>query len=50
VLPALVGYLFGAYDLDLPAYNTTRGGWYTLRFEASEVGVEHHDVLPGFPL
>jgi broad specificity phosphatase PhoE len=50
VLPALVGYLFGAYGLDLPAYNATRGGWYTIRIDASSVSVEHHDVLAGFPL
>jgi broad specificity phosphatase PhoE len=50
VLPALVVYLIGDYRLELPAPNQTRGGWYTLRFSGQDVEVEHHDVLPGFPL
>jgi broad specificity phosphatase PhoE len=49
VQPALVVYLIGRYGLELPAPNATRGGWYTLRFREDRVGVEHHDVLPGFP-
>jgi hypothetical protein len=49
-LLALIGYLVGAFDLALPVPNQTRGGWYTLTFDDSRVQVEHHDVLPDFPL
>jgi broad specificity phosphatase PhoE len=50
VLPAVVAYLDGAYDLGLPAPNSTRGGWYTIVLSGNAVEVHHHDVLPGFPL
>src|SRR5688572_3918440 len=48
--PALIVHLIGRYGLDLPPRNPSRGGWYTLRFQDDAVSVEHHDVLPGFPL
>jgi broad specificity phosphatase PhoE len=50
VLPSLIVYLIGALNLDLPAPNPTRGGWYTLVFEDQRVDVQHHDVLQDFPL
>lgn len=49
ILPALIVYLMGAFELDVPAPNATRGGWYTLVLEGDGVHVRHHDVLPGFP-
>lgn len=49
ILPALVVYLMGAYELNVPAPNQTRGGWYTLILEDDGIDVVHHDVLPGFP-
>jgi broad specificity phosphatase PhoE len=50
IQPALVVHLIGRYGLELPAPNATRGGWYTLRFQGERVSVDHHGVLPGFPL
>jgi len=50
VLPSLIVYLIGAYDLNLPAPNQGRGGWYTLALEGDRVEVQHHDILPDFPL
>lgn len=49
ILPALIVYLMGAYGLDVPAPNPTRGGWYSLVLEGDGVKVRHHDVLTGFP-
>ena len=49
IMPALIVYLMGAYELHVPAPNATRGGWYTLILEGDRVDVRHHDVLPGFP-
>ena len=49
VLPSLIVYLAAAYNLDLPAPNETRGGWYTLIFQGARVDVQHHDVIPDFP-
>ncbi len=50
ILPAIVVYLTGLHDLELPAPNQTRGGWYTLVFDGQRVDILHHDVLPDFPL
>ena len=50
VLPSLIVYLISAFDLDLPAPNHTRGGWYTLVFEDTRVDVQHHEILQDFPL
>jgi len=48
--PALIAYLMGMHSLELPALHTTRGGWYTIEFEADILNVTHHDVLADFPL
>ncbi len=50
VLPSLIVYLIGRYALDLRAPQATRGGWYTLTFGDRNPRVEHHAVLPDFPL
>ncbi len=50
VLPSLIVYLIAAQELDLPAPNQTRGGWYTLLLEGDRVDVQHHDIVPNFPL
>jgi 8-oxo-dGTP diphosphatase len=50
VLPSLVMFVAGAYGLELPTPHPTRGGWYTLNLEGDAVSIEHHPVLPNFPL
>ena len=50
VLPSLICYLIGSYDQNLPSRNKTRGGWYTLVLEGDSIDVQHHDILPNFPL
>jgi hypothetical protein len=49
ILPAIVLFLNGAYELGVPAPNPTRGGWYTLTFDGDATEAHHHGVLPGFP-
>jgi len=49
ILPALIVYLIGAFELELPAPLDSRGGWYTLSLDGTRIDVEHHDRLPGFP-
>ena len=49
VVPALIVYLIGAFELELPTPLDSRGGWYTLTLDGNRIDVEHHDKLPGFP-
>lgn len=50
VVPALIAFLIGANGLSLPPLHVRRGGWYTIRADEANVRVEHHDVLPEFPI
>ena len=50
VVPALIAFLISANDLSLPPPHARRGGWYTIRADEANVRVEHHDVLPDFPI
>lgn len=50
VVPALIAFLSGANGLSLPPPHVRRGGWYSIRADEANVRVEHHDVLPDFPI
>jgi 8-oxo-dGTP diphosphatase len=50
VVPALIAFLTGSNGLSLPPPPARRGGWYTIRADEANVRVEHHDVLPDFPI
>jgi 8-oxo-dGTP diphosphatase len=50
VVPALIAFLISANGLSLPPTHVRRGGWYTIRADEANVRVEHHDVLPDFPI